>query len=513
MLPRRGLFALGSATLVAALAPAPAAAAPRRYPFTLGVASGDPLPDGVILWTRLAPSPFEPMGGLTYASHRVSWQLARDDRFRTVIRSGTATATAEYGHSVHVDVRGLEPGREYWYRFRTGGHVSATGRTRTMPAQGSSPGRLRFAAASCQAYQDGWFTAYRHLAAEDLDLVFFLGDYIYEGAITPDGGNRFDTSLRLPDTYTLASDTLDLYRMRYALYHTDPDLQAAHAAFPWVVTWDDHEVQDNYAAGVSRYPVDPVDFLVHRANAYRAYWENLPLRLPQLPAGPDALLYRRLRYGDLATAHVLDTRQYRSDQACGDNLRAGCAARDDAGRTILGRAQRDWLLDGMSDSGTHWNLIAQQVMMAECHYGGPAARMDMDKWDGYAADRRAVLLHAGRVPGTVVLTGDIHFNYAADLRVDFARPGTPAVGVELVCTSISSGGDGSESTPNLEQQLAFNPHLRFANAQRGYVRAELTRERLRADYRVVPYVTRLDAPILTRASFVTERTRPGLVHT
>ncbi|GAA4603187.1 alkaline phosphatase D [Actinoplanes octamycinicus] len=501
-LPRRRLFTLGGAALVAGLPPASLA-----YPFTLGVASGDPLPTGVLLWTRLAPRPLEPAGGLPPVRYPVSWQVAEDSAFRRVVRSGDTVARPEYGHAVHLDVQGLRPGREYFYRFRSGGHLSPAGRTRTAPAKSASPASMRFAIASCQSYADGYYEAWRHLAAEDLDVVFFLGDYIYEGAITSAGGNRMDATLNLPDTFELETDTLDLYRMRYALYRTDPDLQAAHAAGPWVLTWDDHEVQDNYAAGVPRFPTTP-DFPLRRADAYRAYWENQPLRPPRQPAGPDMSLYRRFRFGDLAHAYVLDTRQYRSDQACGDNLRAGCADRDDPSRTLLGAPQRDWLLDKLGRSEARWNLLAQQVMMAECRYGGPANRLDMDKWDGYAADRERILALAARMPGTVALSGDIHYNYAADLRL---RPDRPAVAVELVGTSITSGGDGSESTPQLDMQLKHNPHLRLANAQRGYVRCELTRDRLRADFRVMSQVTRRGGTISTRASFVSERVEPGLV--
>lgn len=506
-LPRRRLFTLGGAALIGAF-PAPRI----DYPFTLGVASGDPLPDGILLWTRLAPRPFEPAGGLPPVKCRVEWQVAEDDAFTRVIRSGVSTASPAYGHSVHVDVAGLRPGRDYFYRFRSRGHVSPVGRTRTAPARTARPEALRFALASCQAYTDGYYDAWRHLAAEELDVVFFLGDYIYEGAINDVGGNRMDSSLRLPDTFTLETDTLDLYRMRYALYRTDPDLQAAHAAFPWVLTWDDHEVQDNYADGVSRFTTVPQkDFLVRRANAYRAYWENQPLRWPRRPAGPDMSAYRRFRFGDLAHAYVLDTRQYRDDQACGDNLRAGCDDRDDPDRTLLGAGQRDWLLDRMGRSDARWNILAQQIMMAECRYGGPANRLDMDKWDGYPADRQRILETAARVPGTVVLSGDIHNNYAADLRADFERPETAAVAVELVGTSISSGGDGSDSTPQLEMQRQYNPHLRLANGQRGYVRCELGRDVMRADYRVMSQVTQPGGEISTRASFLSERTRPGLV--
>lgn len=460
------------------------------------------------MWTRLAPEPYEPMGGLPFAAYPVQWQLAADESFTQLVRDGTTFARPEYGHSVHIDVRGLRPDRQYFYRFRSGDHLSPTGRTRTAPAPSATTDRLRFAFASCQSYTDGYYPAYRHLAAEDVDVVFFLGDYIYENAVNSVGGNRHDARLGLSDTFALPLDTLDLYRMRYALHRTDPDLQAAHAAFPWVLTWDDHEVQDDYAAGVSRFEPPAGDFLIQRANAYRAYWENQPLRRPQRPAGPDARLYRRLRFGDLAAVHVLDTRQYRSDQACGDGLRAGCGERDDPSRTLLGRPQRDWLVNGVTAAGTRWNMVAQQVMMAECR--DERDRLDMDKWDGYTADRRRVLEVAGRVPGTFVITGDIHANYAADLPLEFGHPQAPPVAVELIGTSISSGGSGSDSTPLLDQQRSLNPHLRFVNSQRGYVRCELTRTTLRADYRVVSGISAPWSPISTRASYVSERDHPGL---
>ncbi|MFC4071687.1 alkaline phosphatase D family protein [Actinoplanes subglobosus] len=511
MATRRDLLTVGSAALVTALTPAPARAAPPADPFTLGVASGDPLPEGVVLWTRLAPHPLEPTGGLPRADYQVRWQVAEDEGFTRVVKDGVTVAAAAYGHSVHVDVRGLRPAHDYFYRFRTDRHISPAGRTRTTPARTARPERLRFAIASCQNYTNGWFTALRHLAAEDLDVLFFLGDYIYEGAVDAVGGDRNDRSLRLPDTFELAADTLDLYRMRYALYRTDPDLQAAHAAVPWALTWDDHEVEDDYAAAVPRGGGPPADFLVHRANAYRAYWENQPLRRPRQPAGPDMPLHRRLCFGDLAHAYVLDTRQYRTDQACDGRMVSVCAQRDEPGRTLLGPGQRTWLLNGMAHGGARWNLLAQQVMMAECRYGGAAGRLDMDKWDGYPADRAAILGAAARVPGTVVLTGDIHFNYAADLRTDFSRPDLPPVGVELVGTSLTSGGDGADVVPKLQQQQRYSPHLRFTNGQRGYVRCELTRDMLRADFRVLPHVTRPGSPITTRASFVSERARPGLV--
>ncbi|MGP4014760.1 alkaline phosphatase D family protein [Saccharopolyspora sp. 5N708] len=485
----------------------------RSDPFTLGVASGDPLPDAVVLWTRLVPQIFDPMGGMPDRNVPVQWQVARDDRFRQVVRDGTATARPEYRHAVHVDVRGLQPASEYFYRFKVGKYLSPVGRTRTVPAAGAKPSRMRFAVASCQNYPDGFYTAYRHMVNEDLDAVFFLGDYIYENAINPVGGNRNDAALEIPDIFQVAPDTLDLYRLRYSLYKSDPDLQAAHAAFPWIVTWDDHEVEDNYAAGVSRGNKPVEDFLVQRANAYRAYWEHMPLRPLQEPAGPDAQLYRRFDFGDLMRVSVLDTRQYRDDQSCGDGVKAGCTEADDPARTLMGAAQRTWLADGLAGSGARWNLLANQVMVAKQRNSlTDPPLVNMDAWDGYTAERQQLFDEISQrdIKGVFVITGDTHTNYAADLKLDFDDLNSPTLGVELVGTSITSGGDGSDSNDQLALQLAANPHIKFNSFQRGYVRCELDRDLMRADYLVIPYISRPNAPLSTRASFVSERANPGL---
>ena len=319
----------------------------RGYPFTLGVASGDPLPDAVVLWTRLAPAPLEPFGGMEHVNVPVRWEVALDERFRDVVRRGTALARPEYGHSVHVDVRGLRPGREYFYRFAYRTEESPVGRTKTAPASSAAPAALAFAFASCQAYPDGFYTAYRHMADEDLDFVVHLGDYLYEYPLRQFGGARGQD---LSSDYDRETVTLDDYRGRYALYKSDADLQAAHAAFPWIVTFDDHEVENNWADEVSENNLPAPEFLVRRAQAFRAYWEHMPLRLPQPPDGVDMRLHRRFRFGRLAEFNVLDTRQYRSDQACGDGRDAGCAARLDPARTITGAEQERWLLDGLAGS-------------------------------------------------------------------------------------------------------------------------------------------------------------------
>ncbi|HWO64160.1 MAG TPA: alkaline phosphatase D family protein, partial [Umezawaea sp.] len=314
-------------------------------PFTLGVASGDPTPDSVLLWTRLAPVPLaeDGMGGMPSRAVEVAWELARDERFRAVVRRGTEWARPELGHSLHVDVVGLEPGREYFYRFATGGHVSRTGRTRTAPAPWTVGTPLTMAFASCAQYEHGYFTAYRRLAEDEPELVLHLGDYQYEYEsgvhVAPNGNVR---GVEGPRTVTLAN-----YRQRYAQYKSDADLQAAHAVAPWSVVWDDHEVDDNWAGLVYSKPEKPQpDFLARRMAAFQAYYENMPIR--EVPRGVGLRLYRRVKWGELATFHMLDTRQYRDDQACGDGIKV-CDERLDPGRTILGAEQESWLLEGFRE--------------------------------------------------------------------------------------------------------------------------------------------------------------------
>ncbi len=471
-------------------------------PFALGVASGEPTADGVVLWTRLAPDPLHG-GGMPDDDIEVSWEVARDERMRDVAQRGTALATPLLGHTVHAEVEGLEPARWYWYRFRAGAEVSPIGRTRTLPAPGAPVDRLRFAFASCQHYETGYFTAYRHMIEDDLDLVFHLGDYIYEYA-GRDGRVRKHTG----DEIELLVD----YRNRHALYRSDPDLQAAHAAFPWVVTWDDHEVDNNYAATVSEEGLPAELFLRRRAEAYQAYYEHMPLRRSSLPTGPRMQLYRDFAWGDLASCSVLDTRQYRTDQPCGDRTGAPCDGMQDAAATLLGDEQERWLIAGLDRSDVRWNVIAQQVMMARVDFApGDEERFGMDIWSGYETARRRLMqfLEDRRPSNPIVLTGDIHTSWVNDLKVDYTDERAPTVATELVGTSISSGGDGSDTRPTTAGMLAENPWVKFYNAQRGYVRCDLTPERYRADYQVLDYVSRPGSPIATRASFVVEDGRPG----
>lgn len=478
----------------------------REDPFTLGVASGEPDARGFVLWTRLAPRPLEPGGGMDPATVSVQWEVAEDEAFRKIVRSGTAAATRLLGHSVHVEVDGLRPDRWYWYRFRVRDAVSPVGRARTLPEPGAEPPLLRFAFASCQHYESGLFTAYEHMARDELDLVFHLGDYIYESAGRP-GGVRIHAGPKLV--------TLEDYRIRYAQYRTDPALAGMHARCPWFVTWDDHEVENNYAAAVSERPeADPAEFLLQRAHAYQAYYEMMPLRRSSIPRGPDMRLYRSAAFGRLAGLFVLDTRQYRSDQANGDRASDLNEAALDPGRTLLGRRQRAWLTAALQDSRAVWNVLAQQVMMAMVDVAaGEPRRYSMDQWPGYAHERMELVrfLAAARIPNPVVLAGDIHSNWVNDLRVDDRKPELPVVATEFVGTSISSGGNGTDRPARLEALMAENPCVRFHNAQRGYVRCTLTPRTWRSDYVVVDDVLRPGGKASVRASFVVEAGRPGAV--
>lgn len=476
-------------------------------PFGLGVASGDPEPDGVVLWTRLLLDAAS--GDARGKKVPVRWEVADDENFRRVVRRGTEPARPELGHSVHVEVGGLEPAREYFYRFKAGQQTSPVGKTKTTPAPGASVSELSFAFASCQMYEHGFFTAYRRMAEEDLDLVINLGDYIYEYG---PGGYPSATGNVRQHQPAKEITTLSDYRARYAQYHSDEDLQAAHAAFPWIVTWDDHEVENNYADEISEDNVPPEQFLKRRVAAYQAYYENMPLRRTSVPKGPDLQLYRRLTYGSLAEFNVLDTRQYRDDQANGDGLDAPDSETRDPSRTLTGNQQESWLFDGLARSQARWNVLAQQIFFSELDLqSGPGKLYNMDAWDGYEAQRNRIAdFLAGReVSNPVVLTGDIHLNWANDIKAEFGDPSSSTVGTEFVGTSITSGGNGSGTTNYGSPVPAENEHIKFFNDLRGYVRCTVTPDQWQADYRVLPFVNQPGAPVTTVASFVTENGSPG----
>lgn len=511
-LTRRSFLAGSASFAAAALLSTRAAGATTKgvafaaYPFALGVASGDPLPDGMVLWTRLAPKPLETGGGMPVAPVEVAWEVAEDEQLGRVVQRGTVSARPEWAHAVHVEVSGLRPDRWYWYRFTAGGVASPVGRTRTMPAADALPERLRFAFASCQKYDSGFYTAYEHMVREELDLIVHLGDYIYEKGDAKDGVRKHGQ----PEIFTV-----DQYRKRYAVYKADPALQAAHALAPWIVTWDDHEVSNNYAAEIHETPgkYTVAEFLKRRAAAYQAYFEHMPLRRAALPKGPDMLLYRGLGFGRLAAFHVLDTRQYRTDQPLGDGMKAPDPVLLDPKGTILGQRQREWLFNGLERSAATWNTLAQQVPVARIdRQAGPGEELSMDKWTGYEHDRRALLRHFRdrKISNPVVITGDVHANWANELATDFDPMEKRNVATEFVGTSISSSGDGVDKPKHLAQVLGENPHVKFHNAERGYVRCEVTPKAWRTDFRTVVYVTKAGAPVTTRASFVVEAGRPVL---
>lgn len=471
-------------------------------PFAAGIASGDPASDGVVLWTRLIPDPSREQAWQK-ENVTVEWRVATDEAFRKVVKRGKAVATPELGHSVHVEVRGLQPARHYWYQFRLAGAESPVGRTRTAPAQTNSSDKLRFAFASCQHYEYGYFTAYQHMVQEDLDLVVHLGDYIYEGGITTNRARQHNSKEII---------TLNDYRNRYALYRSDPALREAHRLFPWIVTWDDHEVDNNYAGDVPEDKQTREQLLERRASAYQAYYEWMPLRRANLPRGSSMQLYRQVSYGPLANFFVVDTRQYRTDQPCGDGDKAPCPAMFAPDATMFGAQQEAWLTSAMRRSQSRWNLLANQVMLAKIDRdGGAGEKYPMDQWSGYEAARVRFMdfLESSKVPNPVVLTGDVHTSWVCDLRADFRNTAKPIVATELVGTSITSGGDGVDVTPAAAAYLPDNPHVRFFNAKRGYVRCDLTPARLQADFRTVEKVTVPGAPVQTKASFVVENGRPG----
>ncbi|MFD6333894.1 alkaline phosphatase D family protein [Streptomyces niveus] len=484
-----------------------------KNPFTLGVASGDPLPETALLWTRLAPEPYAADSGLPAERVEVEWEVAHDERFAQVVKSGTATAHPEYHHSVRVEVAGLTSDRVYHYRFRAGTWISPAGRTRTAPAAGSAPSRLRFATLSCQAYYHGYFTAYEHLAAEDLDVVVHLGDYLYEYAVAADGGSRKYTDRKLPAHYNKETITLEDYRLRYGLYKSDPDLMAAHAAHPFVVTWDDHETENNYADSTPENDVPPEEFLLRRAAAYRAYWENQPLRAPQQPNGPDMRLYRRLTFGRLAQFDILDTRQYRSNQVQGANWQVPGAESKDPKRTMTGATQERWLIDGWKSSAATWNLLAQQVTFSQRRdRPGSGFKLSMDAWDGYTASRGRVLDGAktAGIDNLMVLTGDVHVGYGFDLKENFDDPKSRIVGTEIATTSVSSGMDGAEKPSNWTNLTSANPHMRYYNGRRGYTTFALTPDRATVTFNTLTAVTKPGSALTRAASFVTEAGKPGL---
>ncbi len=478
-------------------------------PFTLGVASGDPWPDGFVIWTRLAPKPLDEHAGMTMAPGGVpvTWEVAADEGFAQVVRTGDAVAWAELGHSVHVEISGLDPHRPYWYRFTCAGFRSPAGRARTAPVVGSRLDSVRFAVAGCQQYDAGFYTAYRHISEEDVDFLFHYGDYIYEG--------RYGDEAKKP-RHVVGDEpfSLDDYRRRYALYKLDPDLQAAHASCAWFVTNDDHEIQNNWAGSSDQNGTPPEIFLLRRQAAFQAYYENMPLRKTSLPRGPDMQIYRRAIYGDLLNANFLDTRQFRTDQPCGDGFQPYCSEAFAPKAQMINAKEEAWLHDSLTRPHARWNLVAQQVMMmpmdrrnkADAGYG---VINNLDSWAGYPEARQRMVEHFRGLGNVVVVTGDEHQNFAGELR-DKGVDGQ-ALAVEFVSTSISSGGNGSDTRPGTDILKSHNPQLDFENDQRGYLICDVGRDVWRTDVRVLDYVDRPGSGVTTRARLAVERGKPKLV--
>jgi alkaline phosphatase D len=478
-------------------------------PFQLGIAAGDPWPDGFVIWTRLAPDPLAYGSGMGHRGVEVEWQVASDERFATVVRSGKTVARPELGHSVHVEVAGLEPARPYWYRFTVAGERSPVGKAKTAPPAGSAVANVRIGVAGCQNYEAGYFTAHRRLAEETLDFVYCYGDYIYEGRGRPKLTGVQDTARR---HYNDEPYSLDDYRIRYAQYKLDADLQAAHAAHAWFSVWDDHETDNNWASVDDQDDTPRELFALRRQAAAQAYYENTPLRASCLPVGSAIQIYRRAAYGQLVGLNLLDTRQFRTHQPC---TKPGepCVL-DAPDGTIMGAAQEKWLLDGLSASKAQWNVIAQQVMMMDLDRDpGPAYRANTDSWGGYRAQRGRFLtqVRERRIGNMVVLTGDEHVNYAGELHVDGRNPGPVPAGIEFVGTSITTSGDGMDQTANSKAMIAGNAELKFINNQRGYLVCDVTRERWQTEFKVLDKVSQPGGVLSTRIKLAVEAGKPQLV--
>jgi alkaline phosphatase D len=519
---RKLLLSSGALVLAGALGRADRVlAAPhfREDPFSLGVASGDPWPDGFVIWTRLAPRPLEPHGGMAAASVIVRWQVARDERFAHIVRSGEALARPELAHSVHVEVDGLEAGRPYWYRFTVGGAAqSPVGTVRTAPAAEGLPAHMRLAVAGCQNYAHGWFDAWRHISQEpDLDAVFHYGDYIYEQGgrskivIQDRSGAIVDRSNSGGETYSL-----DDYRQRYALYKSDPDLKAAHAAAAFIVSFDDHEVDNNWVSSFDQDGTPPDAFLLRRFAAMQAWYEHMPVRRAQFPRAEGLSMFRRLDYGRLCRIHVLDTRSYRRDQLCMGADDHDCRTKPAPDDTVLGQVQENWLTEGLRASPARWNLIAQQVRMMPLNRRAPdggSLPTPTDTWSGYPEARaRLVRAICDVTPGNVVVaTGDAHMHNVGTIPVRDDEPDGPSAAVEFLASSISSEGDGAATTPAIQAYLdGANPNLALANHQRGYDLFHVTPDLWQADIKVMDRVQKPDGALRGLARFAVERGKVAL---
>jgi alkaline phosphatase D len=471
-------------------------------PFTLGLASGYPQPNGVVLWTRLAPQPLVPGGGVPAEPVPVDWELGTDEALRNVVRRGTVQATPEWAHSVHVEATGLTPARDYWYRFTSGGARSAVGRTRTAPARGTLPNRLTLAVASCQHFEQGHYAAYRAIADDAPDLVLHVGDYIYEAR-----GTKRVRAHEAPECHSL-----DDYRQRYAIYKSDPHLQAAHAAAPWMLVSDDHEVANDYAGDRSAQLAPPALFRRRRAAAYQAYYEHQPMPRAMAPSDGRQRLYTSHAFGDLAAIYMLDGRQYRSPQACPPLPLVACPEIYLPERTMLGDEQLQWLRGAFAASTARWNLLGQQTVLAHFDQSGegPPAYW-ADSWNGYPAARERLVatLLERPVANPVVFSGDIHAFLVNDVQAVATDFDSRVVAAELVTSSISSVQGRSQGTFDLWK--TENSNVRLARGDyRGYLRVAVGPEQLHAELVAVDDVSRADSPTHILAAFDVENGTPGV---
>lgn len=491
----------------------------RQFPFTLGVASGALTSDGFVIWTRLAPDPLsmDParVGGLSGGDIPIRFEIAEDEAMRRVVQTGIAIAEARYAYSVHHLVSGLMPGRPYWYRFGSGDATSRVGRAMTLPAVGASLEKLRVGYVSCSNYETGYFCAYRHLAAELPDVVLFLGDYIYEYV------DKTATDLVRRHSGGVEPTDLQGYRNRYAQYRLDEDLQRLHATAPALVTWDDHEVHNDYADLLSQTFDDPAEFARRRAAAYSAFYEHMPVTPSRLPDGPFLRIYERFTFGNLADIFVADARQYRSRPPCygPPDRKPGrvittneCPELFSQRRSMLGSAQEAWLQDGLAQSQARWNIVAQSLMMAQMRRRNSAGHAIFwtDDWNGYPASRTRLLrhLHEARVANPLVVGGDIHSFWANDLKLDFDDPASPTVATEFVGSSISA----NPPTFDFAAALPENPHVRFFDKSvRGYVFADITSATTAVKFQAISDRTDPRATARTLRSFVVESGRAGVM--
>ena len=502
MFTRRLFLAGATGTALAAPAIVRAQHWFRDYPFKLGVAAGDPSPDGFVIWTKLAPEPYEPHGGMPMAPLPVKWEVASDDRFRTIVTSGEIMARPELGHSVHVEVVGLQPGGTYWYRFTVGADRSLYGRAKTLPAAGSAAERLKFAVAGCQHYESGLYTAYRAMAGDDLDFVYHYGDFIYE--YSPDynfgAGGLPVPKIRQHRLNQVFS--LDDYRAHYAQHLLDLDLQSARARHAFISTFDDHEIENNWVQDISQETDVPnAVFALRRAAAMQAWYEYMPVRAALFPDGRYIHAHRRFGWGNLAAINVLDTRSWRSDQPCDDGFKPVCPGVSNPRATVLGDDQERWLDASLSRRDATWTCVAQQIMMMPLdrrdggRTQGDEKIINIDSWAGYDHPRRRMMRRFAGIDNVVVLTGDEHQNFAGQL-LDGDRP----VAMENVITSISSGGDGQNMRSGADRIIAANPQLKFMNDQRGYGVCEVTPEAWQTHYMVLDRVSAPGGTLSRRAT-------------